>query len=150
MHGADYRGKRILINGWVHNIRVQGRDLMFIVLRDGYGLLQCVLRGRLVRALTSSKKNNYKTTQIEIRLMVLPIIQCHTFDALTLTRESTVKLFGVLEVVPVGKKAPGDHELVVDYWEVIGKAPSDDESIENQFNQVNAFLKRVFFVSRHY
>lgn len=107
MHGADYRGKRILINGWVHNIRVQGRDLMFIVLRDGYGLLQCVLRGRL----------------------------CHTFDALTLTRESTVKLFGVLEVVPEGKKAPGDHELVVDYWEVIGKAPSDDESIENQFNQ---------------
>jgi asparaginyl-tRNA synthetase len=26
--------------------------------------------------------------------------------------------------VPEGKKAPGDYELVVDYWELIGGAPA--------------------------
>ncbi|KAJ3082827.1 Asparagine--tRNA ligase, cytoplasmic, partial [Physocladia obscura] len=60
---------------------------------------------------------------------------CYTYDALTLTRESTVRLFGTLSEVPAGKKAPGGHELSVDYWEVIGKAPSGEQSIENQFNE---------------
>ncbi|KAJ3147834.1 hypothetical protein HK101_002194 [Irineochytrium annulatum] len=41
------RGMRIVVSAWVHNIRVQGKDMMFIVLRDGTGLLQCVLRGKL-------------------------------------------------------------------------------------------------------
>ncbi|KAI9366035.1 hypothetical protein DFJ73DRAFT_806814 [Zopfochytrium polystomum] len=105
--GAEHRGKRVVASGWVHNLRVQGKDLIFIVLRDGSGFLQTILRGKL----------------------------CHTYDALTLTRESTVKLFGVLEKVPEGKSAPGGHELIVDYWEIIGKAPANEESIENQFNQ---------------
>ena len=69
--------------------------MMFLILRDGTGYLQCVLTG----------------------------ILCHTFDALTLTLESTVKVYGTLNVVPEGKNASGGHELVVDYWEIIGKAP---------------------------
>jgi asparaginyl-tRNA synthetase len=45
----EMRGKRVAVCGWVHRSRVQGKDMMFIVLRDGYGLLQCVLTGLLVR-----------------------------------------------------------------------------------------------------
>ena len=35
-----------------------------------------------------------------------------------------LQVFGVLEVVPEGKTAPGGHELRADYWELIGAAPS--------------------------
>jgi aspartyl/asparaginyl-tRNA synthetase len=43
------RGKRVKVSGWVHRLRVQGKDMMFVVLRDGSGYLQCVLTGQLVR-----------------------------------------------------------------------------------------------------
>ena len=33
-------------------------------------------------------------------------------------------MYGVVEAVPEGKTAPGGHELVVDYWQLIGSAPS--------------------------
>ena len=38
--------------------------------------------------------------------------------------KSTVRLFGVVQPVPEGKTAPGGHEMNVDYWELIGSAPS--------------------------
>ncbi|XP_053617692.1 asparagine--tRNA ligase, cytoplasmic [Plodia interpunctella] len=91
----DYRGKRISVCGWVHRLRRQGRSLMFLTLRDGTGFLQCVLHGEL----------------------------CQTYIALVLSTESSVKLWGNLEVVPEGKMAPGDHELTADYWELVGLAP---------------------------
>jgi len=43
-------------------------------------------------------------------------------------------IFGKLQAVPEGKTAPGGHELQADYWEVISKAPSGDDSFENVFN----------------
>jgi len=101
-----YRGQRVKVYGWVDKLRMQGKNLLFIDLRDGTGYLQTVLTDRL----------------------------CHTFDALTLTRESTVVIFGKLQAVPEGKTAPGGHELQADYWEVISKAPSGDDSFENVFN----------------
>uniref|UniRef100_A0A1B0A533 Asparagine--tRNA ligase, cytoplasmic n=1 Tax=Glossina pallidipes TaxID=7398 RepID=A0A1B0A533_GLOPL len=103
--GLDNRGKRIRIYGWVHRLRRQGKGLIFITLRDGTGFLQCVLTDRL----------------------------CQTYDALTLTTESSVQLFGILKQVPEGKSAPGGHELHVDYWELIGLAPAGGaESILNE------------------
>ncbi|KAJ2104409.1 asparagine--tRNA ligase [Coemansia sp. S100] len=101
------RNTRVKVFGWVHRQRVQGKDMMFIVLRDGTGHLQCVLTDRL----------------------------CHTYDALTLTVESAIAVYGEIKEVPAGKTAPDGHELIVDYWHVVGKAPGGDDSFANRINE---------------
>jgi len=92
----DNRGVRVVASGWVHRLRTQGKGLMFVTLRDGTDFLQCVLAGDM----------------------------CQTYEAVMLTTESTIRVYGVVEPVPEGKTAPGGHELAADYWELIGPAPS--------------------------
>ena len=104
--GVASRGQRVRVCGWVHRLRVQ-KDLIFLVLRDGTGYLQCVLQGRMTQ----------------------------TYDALTLTLESTVELYGVIQVLPEGKTAPDNHELAVDYWQCLGKAPGGEEAFTNKISE---------------
>ncbi|KAF9243209.1 asparaginyl-tRNA synthetase [Melanogaster broomeanus] len=49
-----------------------------------------------------------------------------TYDAITLQLEA---------LFPEGQKAPGGHELVVDYWKVLGAAPGADDAFTNKLNE---------------
>ena len=97
---TDGRGSRVRVTGRVHRLRDQ-KDVIFVTLRDGYGLMQCVLTGELTK----------------------------THDAKTLTLETSMEIWGELWKVPPGQHAPDGRELHADYYEVIGKAAGDKEAI---------------------
>ena len=70
-------------------------------------------------------------------------LQNKTYDALTLQLEAAVELTGTLKVVPEGQKAPGGHELVVDYFKVLGPAPGGDDAFTNKLNEVLLSAKTI-------
>lgn len=100
------------------------------MLRDGTGYLQSILSGTVVRRVTH-RPLSYPDRPV--------YSQSQTYEALTLTLESAVELYGVLQAVPEGKSAPGGHELVVDYWHVLGAAPGAEDAFTNRLNKVHIF-----------
>jgi asparaginyl-tRNA synthetase len=97
----------VRVFGRVHRERKQ-KDILFITLRDGYGFLQCVLSGKLSK----------------------------TYDALTLTRETSIEIIGELCEVPPGAHAPDNRELQADYYRIEPewKAASGDDAITNRIS----------------
>lgn len=97
---------RVRVSGWIHRLRLH-KDKAFLVIRDGTGFLQAVLSGDLANA--------YQTQ--------------------TLTLESTVTLYGTIEKLPENKTAAGGIEIVVDFYKVVGLAPSGDDAFSNKIQE---------------
>ncbi|KAL1955304.1 hypothetical protein VTO42DRAFT_8836 [Malbranchea cinnamomea] len=93
-------GTRVRVLGRVHRLRAQ-KDVIFVTLSDGYGYLQCVFAGDL----------------------------CKTYDAMTLTLETSMEIRGEMRAVPPKQHAPDNRELHADYFIIIGRAAGDKEAI---------------------
>ena len=100
------KGTRVRVRGRIHRLRSQ-KDLIFITLRDGYGILQCVLSGRMTQ----------------------------TYDAMTLTLESSIEIFGEMCEVPPKQHAPDNRELHADYFRILGKAVGDQDAITTRVSK---------------
>lgn len=74
--------------------------------------------------------------------------QSQTYDALTLTLESSIQITGTISALPEGKTAPDNHELAVDYWSVVGKAPGGEEAFLNKVSKVSWSFLPVSFETR--
>jgi asparaginyl-tRNA synthetase len=98
-HESESRTVRVRVQGRVHRVAKQG-SLVFVVLRRGRTYMQCVLSGNLAKS----------------------------YDVLTLSRETSMEVFGELWEVRQGAHAPLNRELHADYFTIIGKAPGGDES----------------------
>ncbi|KAI8675364.1 Asparagine--tRNA ligase [Fusarium keratoplasticum] len=95
--------KRVSVQGRVQRVAKQG-GLIFVTLRRGLNQMQCLLSGDLSK----------------------------TYDALTLTRETSMEIIGELWEVPAGAHAPLDRELRADYFKIIARAPGGDDAFTNQ------------------
>jgi len=91
---ANHEGETVTLRGWVYNWRKKGK-LRFIILRDGFGYLQCVVFRPEVDETVWEK-------------------------AVELTQESSVALTGTLVA---DDRAPGGYELKVSTIEAIQVAP---------------------------
>ena len=106
--GKDTKGTRVRVFGRVHRERRQ-KDVMFVTLRDGYGYMQVIFTGNLAK----------------------------TYDALTLTRETSMEIFGELRQIPAGAHAPNDRELHADYYKIHDgwRAAGGDDAITNRVSK---------------
>lgn len=97
---SDVPGTRVRVLGRVHRMRAQ-KGVVFITLTDGYGYMQCILTGDMVK----------------------------TYDVMTLTLETSMTIHGEMRAVPAGAHAPNDRELHADFFTIIGRAAGDKEAI---------------------
>ncbi|KAK1803346.1 hypothetical protein P4O66_004126 [Electrophorus voltai] len=81
----DLRGKRVKVFGWVHRLRRQGKNLLFIVLRDGTGFLQCLFTDN----------------------------PCQCYNGLVLSTESAVALYGTIRPAYLTQSSQLDLETCI-------------------------------------
>ena len=117
---GDKKGARVKVSGRIHRLRAQ-KQATFINLVDGYGHLQCILQGDLTK----------------------------TYDALTFAQGTSLTLYGELRKVLEGQQAPDDRELHVDYYEVIGSSPGDEDAITNKVSHAQNQWDPAMLDNRH-
>lgn len=94
---SSYDGRRVTLQGWVHNLRKSGK-IAFPIFRDGTGFMQ----GVAVKAELGEE----------------------TFDRIRhLTHESAVRATGELRAEP---RAPGGYEMQVESVEIVHAVSPDD------------------------
>jgi asparaginyl-tRNA synthetase len=91
---GEHAGEQVTVKGWVYNLRSSGK-VKFLLLRDGTGLLQCVL----------TQRDSGQAFE--------------TFE--TLTQETSVVAEGL---VREEKRAPGGYELTVTRLDIVSLAQS--------------------------
>ena len=96
---SNYDGQEVSVHGWLYNIRSSGK-IIFPILSDGSGLLQCIVF-----------KNNVSAEVFE--------------RAKALTQESSLELSGTVRKVPEGKSAPGGYELDVKDLRIVQLVPAE-------------------------
>lgn len=101
---GETKGSLVKVAGRIHRLRAQ-KQATFITLVDGYGHLQCVLQ--------SSDLTK-------------------TYDALTFAQGTSLWVYGEMRKVLEGQTAPDGRELLVEYYEVIGTSPSEEDAITNR------------------
>ncbi|KAG6365085.1 hypothetical protein INS49_006691 [Diaporthe citri] len=117
---GDKKG-RIKVSGRIHRLRPQ-KQATFIELVDGYGHLQCILAAG---PLTS------------------------TYDALTFTQSTSLTLYGEMKKAPETAKVPDNRELHVDYYEVLGAAPTDLDALTNKVSATQDQWESDMLDNRH-
>jgi len=101
---GDKKGTRVKVSGRIHRLRQQ-KQATFITLADGSGYLQCVLQaGDLTK----------------------------NYDAMLFAQGTSLTMYGELRKVLEGQSAPDSRELHVDYYQVLGASPSDEDAITNK------------------
>ncbi|KAI1625101.1 asparaginyl-tRNA synthetase [Exophiala viscosa] len=103
---AENPGTRARVLGRVHHLRSQ-KDVIFVTLKDGYGHMQCVFTGKLIK----------------------------TYAAMTLTLETSLAIHGELRSLPPKAHAPLDREMHADFFSVIGTAVGDKDAITNKVQE---------------
>lgn len=103
---GDQKGTRVRLLGRVQHFRAQ-KDVVFITLRDGYGKMQCVLTGELIK----------------------------TYAMMTLALETAIDIRGELRALPPKAHAPLNREVHADYFEIIGAAVGDKDAITNKVQE---------------
>lgn len=96
---TKFDGTSVTIRGWLYHHRSSGK-IIFLVLRDGTGLLQSIVL-----------KNSVSPTIFQ--------------RAKELTQESSIEVTGIIRKVPDGKTAPGGYEMDVTSLKTIQQVPVD-------------------------
>ncbi len=96
---ARFKGHSATIRGWLYHHRSSGK-IIFLVLRDGTGLMQSVVL-----------KNSVSPSVFQ--------------RAKELTQESSVEITGTIRKVPEGKTAPGGYEMEVSGLKTIQRVPAE-------------------------
>ncbi|KAH8757718.1 asparaginyl-tRNA synthetase [Diaporthe sp. PMI_573] len=118
---GDKKGTRVKVSGRIHRLRPQ-KQATFIELVDGYGHLQCIITAG-------------------------PLTQ--TYDALTFTQSTSLTLYGEMKKAPETAKVPDNRELHVDYYEVLGAAPTDMEALTNKVSSTQDPWESDMLDQRH-
>lgn len=110
---AEYEGQEVTLTGWIYNRTHKGK-LVFLLLRDGYGFVQCV-----------AFKRELDLEQFEI-LTHIP-------------QESSVKITGTVRADARAPGIPGGYELGVTGFEIV-QAVQDEYPIALKEHGVDFLL----------
>lgn len=117
----DKKCVRVKVSERIHRLRAQ-KHATFITLADGYGFLQCVLNAGVLAT---------------------------TYGAIMFALGTSLTMWGEMKRVPFGHSAPDSRELQVDYYKVIGHAPSEKEAITNRVSASQNQWETGMFDNRH-